>query len=187
MNDGGGLVYLMGASGSGKDTLLRNVAARLRDDDAILIAHRYITRAGGADEASLELSREEFDRRAALGCFALHWQGHGLHYGIGIEIDAWMRQGRAVIVNGSRAHLVAATARYPVLCAVEVRVAPEVLAQRLAQRGREGPQEIAARLARAARAYAVPDGLAVIQLDNSGPIEVAAQALLDLARARAAA
>jgi len=182
---GHGLVYVMGASGSGKDTLLRHVAARLREDDPILIAHRYITRAGSAHEASLELSREEFARRVALGCFALHWQGHGLHYGIGIEIDAWLEQGRAVVVNGSRAHLAAAARRYPALCAVEVQVEPGVLARRLAERGRESPQEIAERLARAGRPYSVPAGLAMVKLDNSGPVEAAAQALLELARARA--
>jgi len=181
-----GLVYLMGASGSGKDTLLRRLDELLRPDDAVLVAHRYITRPGSAHEASLQLSEAEFARRAALGCFALHWAGHGLRYGIGTEIDAWLEQGRAVIVNGSRVHLAAAAARYPALCAVEVRVAPQVLAQRLAARGREGPQEIAERLARAARPYDVPPGLAVTPLDNDGPPEAAALRLLELARARVA-
>ena len=118
----------------------------------------------------------------ALGCFALHWHSHGLHYGIGIEIDAWMQGGKTVIVNGSRAHLAAAHARYPRLRAVEVAVDGDVLARRLAARGRETPEQIAERLRRAGLAYDWPPSLARIRLDNNGAPETAAGSLLALAR-----
>ena len=96
--DGARLIYLMGASGSGKDTLLRLLRAHLRGDEPVLVAHRYITRDSGASEDALRLTDGEFARRAALGCFALRWSSHGLHYGIGIEIDAWLTCGAAVII-----------------------------------------------------------------------------------------
>jgi len=181
------LIYLMGASGSGKDTLLRHLRAALQPDEPVLVAHRYITRPSGADEASVSLSDTEFQRRAAMGCFALHWDSHGLHYGIGIEIDAWLAGGAAVIVNGSRAHLAAACARYPALAAVEVVADPAVLAQRLARRGRETPAQIAARLQRAAQAFDLPRGHAVTQLANDWLPEDAAHRLLSVVRDRLAA
>jgi ribose 1,5-bisphosphokinase len=130
--DGARLIYLMGASGSGKDTLLRLLRAELRGDEPVLVAHRYITRDSGATEDALSLTEDEFGRRAALGCFALRWASHGLHYGIGIEIDAWLSCGAAVIINGSRAHLEQAHSRYPALTAVEVTVDPGQLVRRLA-------------------------------------------------------
>jgi len=181
----GGLVYLMGASGSGKDTLLRLAAQRISPDEPILFAHRYITRpAADAGENAIYLDPAAFARRAALGCFALAWESHGLSYGIGVEIDAWLRAGAWVVVNGSRAHLAQACARYPGLRAVEVRVWPEELARRLAARGRETPADIAGRLTRGRQAFDVPAGCDYRSLNNDGLPEAAAESLLDILRFR---
>ena len=185
--DGARLIYLMGASGSGKDTLLRLLRGRLRDVEPVLVAHRYITRASSDAEEALRLTPEEFSRRAALGCFALHWSSHGLHYGVGIEIDAWLGRGAAVVVNGSRAHLEQAHARYPALTAVEVSVDPAQLALRLAGRGREDAAQISDRLFRASQAFPVPPHCRLMQVRNDGAPETAAAELLDIARARLAA
>jgi ribose 1,5-bisphosphokinase len=176
------LVYVMGASGSGKDTLLRQVRASSRADERILVAHRYITRPSSQDEASLALTPDEFDRRARFGCFALHWRSHGLAYGVGVEIDAWMAAGITVLVNGSRAYLPQACARYPGLCAVEITVDAETLRRRLVGRGRESEQAIAERLARAAARFEPPPECPVITLDNSGTPAQAATTLLAIAR-----
>ncbi|MDK3025406.1 phosphonate metabolism protein/1,5-bisphosphokinase (PRPP-forming) PhnN [Cupriavidus taiwanensis] len=178
--DGHGLFYLMGPSGSGKDALLRALRERLRADHRIVIAHRYITRAADANEASVALTPDEFHRRRALGCLALHWHSHGLHYGIGIEIEQWLARGLTVIVNGSREYLPQAVARYPRLCAVHVRVQPEVLAARLRQRGREAEDAIAKRLARARQAFDVPAGCRLVEIDNTGALESAVAALAQL-------
>ncbi|SOZ38448.1 phosphonate metabolism protein/1,5-bisphosphokinase (PRPP-forming) PhnN [Cupriavidus neocaledonicus] len=185
--DGHGLFYLMGPSGSGKDSLLRALRERLRADHRIVIAHRYITRAADANEASVALTPEEFQRRRALGCLALDWRSHGLHYGIGIEIEQWLARGLTVIVNGSREYLPQAVARYPRLCAVHVRVQPEVLAARLRQRGREAEDAIAGRLARARQAFTVPPGCRLVEIDNSGGLESAVAALAQLVGAAPAA
>ncbi|KWR76503.1 phosphonate metabolism protein/1,5-bisphosphokinase (PRPP-forming) PhnN [Cupriavidus sp. IDO] len=171
--DGHGLFYLMGPSGSGKDSLLRALRERLGPDDRVVVAHRYITRDADANEASVALSADEFRRRKALGCMALDWRSHGLHYGIGVEIEQWLAKGLTVIVNGSREYLAEAVARYPRLCAVHVRVKPEVLAARLRLRGRESEEGIARRLARAGAAFEVPAGCRVVEIDNSGVLEVA--------------
>ncbi|QVQ26695.1 phosphonate metabolism protein/1,5-bisphosphokinase (PRPP-forming) PhnN [Achromobacter deleyi] len=183
-SDGGRLIYLMGASGSGKDTLLRLMRTGLRGAEPVLVAHRYITRDSGDTEDALRLTPEEFARRAALGCFALRWTSHGLHYGIGVEIDAWLGGGAAVIVNGSRAHLEQAHARYPALTAVEVSVDPALLALRLAGRGRESAAQISERLARASLAFPVPEHCRLMRVSNNEAPETAAAALLDIARAK---
>ncbi|WP_255701651.1 phosphonate metabolism protein/1,5-bisphosphokinase (PRPP-forming) PhnN [Bordetella sp. LUAb4] len=183
-HDGSRLIYIMGASGSGKDTLLRLARAQLDNADRVLIAHRYITRPAGADEASIYLDPAEHARRAAMGCFALHWASHGLAYGIGVEIDAWMAAGITVLVNGSRAYLPQACVRYPGLCAVTIRVDAGTLRSRLAGRGRESAEDIAARLARAEAAFDVPPDCEMIALDNNGAADDAATALLTIARRR---
>jgi ribose 1,5-bisphosphokinase len=146
------------------------------------VAHRYITRPSGADEASMALTEDEFVRREQLGCFALSWRSHGLAYGIGVEIDAWMAAGVTVLVNGSRAYLPQACMRYPGLCAVEVSVDPQVLKRRLTQRGRESAQDIARRLERAAEAFDIPPNCDLVTLDNNEAPERSALELLDIAR-----
>jgi ribose 1,5-bisphosphokinase len=53
---------------------------------------------------------------------------------------------------------------------LELTAAPEVLAQRLAARGRESAEDIARRLQRAD--YALPEGLArVVTTDNGGALD----------------
>lgn len=117
--------------------------------------------------------------RAQLGFFALEWSSHGFRYGVGVEIDAWLAAGSVVVVSGSRAHLPAALERYPQMCVVHIDAAPHVLAERLATRGRETADEIRARLARSVR-WAVPDGIALTAIDNSGTLDDAGRVLVAL-------
>ncbi|ATO32422.1 ribose 1,5-bisphosphokinase [Dickeya dianthicola] len=167
------LIWLTGASGSGKDSLLD--ALRQTNPPRLLVAHRYITRpaqAGG--ENHVALSEAEFTHRRECGLFALHWQAHQYQYGVGIEIDLWLSAGLDVVVNGSRSHHPQAQQRYgDRLLPVCLQVSPEVLAQRLRQRGREDDAQIALRLQRAA-AMTVPP--AYRRLNNDGPLAQTLQA-----------
>lgn len=89
--------------------------------------------------------------RAGQNLLALSWHANGLYYGVGVEIDLWLHAGFDVVVNGSRAHLPQARARYQsALLPICLQVSPEILRQRLENRGRENASEINARLARAA-------------------------------------
>jgi ribose 1,5-bisphosphokinase len=55
----GRLIWLMGPSGSGKDSLLS--ALRQREHTQLLVAHRFITRAANAgSENHISLSEQEF-------------------------------------------------------------------------------------------------------------------------------
>lgn len=172
------LVYVMGPSGAGKDSLLAYARKHVREP-RIAFAHRYITRKSDGHENHVELTHDEFAARAQLGFFALEWSSHGFRYGVGVEIDAWLAAGSVVVVSGSRAHLPAALERYPQMCVVHIDAAPHVLAERLAMRGRETADEIRARLARSVR-WAVPDGIALTAIDNSGTLDDAGRVLVAL-------
>lgn len=169
------LVAVMGPSGVGKDTLI--AYARARSDPArVLFAHRYITRpieAGG--ENHVALSADEFAARRAAGLFALAWESHGLSYALGSELDLWLGNGFTVVANVARAAWSEVARRYPGAAGVLVTAAPEVLAARLAGRGRESAAAIAERLA---REVALPEDAAIRRLDNSGAIEAAGEKLL---------
>lgn len=180
----GRLVYLMGPSGSGKDSVMAAARTTL-ERHHVLIARRVITRSAEAKgEDALSVSPERFEQLCAEGAFALHWQANGLSYGIPVEIDDALRHGRTVLVNGSRAHLAQARQRYPDLLAILLTVEPQVLRQRLLSRGREPLEDIERRLARS-RELSQQD-LGVQLLDNSARLEEAVERLLTLLREQGA-
>lgn len=176
----GRLIYLMGPSGAGKDSLL--LAAR----EPLLargcrIARRVITRSAEAvGEDALAVTEAEFERLRRNAAFALDWQANGLHYGISRQIDDWLVAGEDVLVNGSRGYLSEARARYPQLQPVLLTVALPVLRERLLARGRESPEEIEARLARNQQFQSAAEQDEAQLLDNSGPLEQTVQRLLQL-------
>lgn len=174
----GTLFYVIGPSGSGKDSLMSYARKQLAGSPNVVFAHRYITRAANAGgENHVALTEQEFKSRQQAGLFAMHWHSHGCHYGIGKEINMWLAKGCNVVMNGSREHLQYAREDYPELQPVWIEVAPEVLAQRLRARGRENETEISERLTRAAMYRATPDG-SVIR--NDGALQEAGEKLVQL-------
>ncbi|MCX9156076.1 phosphonate metabolism protein/1,5-bisphosphokinase (PRPP-forming) PhnN [Niveibacterium sp. 24ML] len=177
---GTGLVYVVGASGVGKDSVLASLRTLLQDDDRIAVAHRYITReAQCGSENHIALSQPEFLQRRAAGCFALSWESHGLYYGIGTEIELWLKRGLRVLINGSRAHVDAVRERYPTASVVEIVASESIVRQRLLARGREDLASVEARLARNRQLVACP---ADLRIANEASLHEAAQALLSVAR-----
>ena len=174
------LVYLMGASGAGKDTLLDE--ARRRHPEW-LVAHRYVTRESGPSENSVALTLDEFAVRQRTGLFCLNWQAHGLSYGLGIELEAWLGRGATVLVNGSRRALPDARHRFGEWLLPVLVTAPEaLLRQRLVSRGRETPEAIEARLQRHRQlAACLPE---VARIDNAGTPQTSLAALSELLEAR---
>lgn len=159
--------YLMGPSGSGKDALIQWAKQHYSVDENLVFAHRYITRPIDLNENHLALSETEFLTRQRAGLFALTWQSHQLHYGIGIEVDTWLAQGHHVLINGSRAHLKQAQQRYINLVPILIDVDSEILAQRLLARGRESIQQIQQRLARNQQLYTLNHDIFVLYNNNS--------------------
>jgi ribose 1,5-bisphosphokinase len=171
----------MGPSGSGKDSILEASREQLAAA-GVEIARRVITRSAEArGEAAHGVTPQQFAALLAQGAFAMHWQANGLDYGIAVQVDAWLQAGRPVLVNGSRAYLAEARARYPDLLAVLVEVSPEVLRERLLARGRETAAQIEQRLARNARLQHTSDPTVHV-LDNSNRLETAVAGLFTLLR-----
>jgi ribose 1,5-bisphosphokinase len=175
----GPLVYVMGPSGAGKDSVLDRARAMMAGDVAVAFAHRYITRpADAGGENHVALSATEFAQRRAHGLFALHWHAHGNDYGIGTEIDVWRRAGLIVVVSGSREHFMTGTGQSADTVPVLITAPVERLQARLAQRGREGSAAVADRLRRGL-AYDL-DVPGLVTIVNDGTVDDAAQAFVRL-------
>lgn len=170
------LFVVVGPSGAGKDTLLSGAIAA---DPTLHWARRVITRPESAGGEPFEgVSEPEFATRLARGDFALHWDAHGLRYGVP---HRELPQGRTVILNGSRAALAQARAAFPNLTVIHITAPLSVLADRLAARGRETRADIEARLARADTA--LPADIPVIEIVNDTTPNAAITRLLQALRA----
>lgn len=179
----GRLFYVMGASGAGKDTLLRGCRDCSDNELSPLVAHRYITREpDGGTESHVWLSDAEFEQRVTMNAFAMHWSANGFRYGIGREIDLWLAQGGQVLVNGSRGYLDEARSRYGnTLIPVLISVDPDRLQRRLMLRGRECAAEIKARIRRARELeQQLPQDCLVIE-NNGSPANAVSNLLTAIA------
>jgi ribose 1,5-bisphosphokinase len=175
------LVLVVGPSGAGKDTLLDAALVALSEDPRFRFVRRVITRpalAGG--EAHEAVTEAQFATRD----FALSWQAHGLRYGIPTAIASDLQAGRVVVANVSRGVIAEAARRFQVQV-IEITAPPDVLAARLAARGRESAADVAARLT---RNVALPEEIPVETVLNDATIQIGtARFLAALSRAAEAA
>lgn len=141
----GQLVYVVGPSGSGKDSIIQSLANRA----GVTIMRRVITRVtDNMCEDSDSVDIETFEQMEAQGKFSMSWQANGLSYGIPLSMDEHLRAGQVVVVNGSRKYCETLYKHYPDALVVLVTVEPSLLKQRLQQRKRESELEIEKRLQR---------------------------------------
>lgn len=165
----GRFIAVVGPSGVGKDSVMDAYCAA---HPTVLRTRRVITRwAEAVGEDSDAVSVAEFQAMAAAGEFALHWQAHGLHYGIPKGVDAALAEGRDVMANLSRSVLPMLAERFERSAILLITAPEEVLAARLAARGRETVEEQARRLKRAQ--FQIAEGLNPIEICNDGPLSQA--------------
>ena len=169
-----GVLFLVaGPSGAGKDTLIDSLRPARPD---LLFAKRVVTRdAGAGGEDHDAVSPAEFDALEAKGRFTLSWRAHGMAYGVPIAAAEALAAGRSVVANVSRTVIAEARRRYPPVVPLHVTAPRGVLAERLAARGRESAEDIAARLDRANLAEQIPGAVVIV---NDGPPEQGAAAML---------
>ena len=169
------LILIVGPSGAGKDTLMNGARAALADDPRFRFVRRVITRPGDmGPEAHESVTEQAFELRREAGDFALTWRAHGLHYGIPADISMDLARGRVVIVNVSRAVVAEAASRFPA-SVIEIAAPANLLARRLAARGREDAVDAARRLSRAVELPLPVDRHTVM---NDGTIEAGVRKLL---------
>ncbi|MBZ9738191.1 MULTISPECIES: phosphonate metabolism protein/1,5-bisphosphokinase (PRPP-forming) PhnN [unclassified Mesorhizobium] len=177
----GVFVAVVGPSGAGKDTVIGYAKALFADETQLEFVRRVITRpSDAASEDHDTLADAAFAEAEADGAFAVSWEAHGLRYGLPADVDWSVSNGHVAVANVSRAIIPTLRERYANLAIVEITASPEVLAERLAMRGRESRGEVLARLARGANVTL--SGPGVTSIDNSGPREVAGERFAEVLR-----
>jgi phosphonate metabolism protein PhnN/1,5-bisphosphokinase (PRPP-forming) len=168
------LVAVVGPSGSGKDTLINAARTTLGEQGRFRFIRRIVTRAPLEGEEHEAVDERTFLQRRDAGAFALWWRVHGLYYGIPADITFPIQEGKIVVASLSRTVLTDAATRFP-LHIIEITAPPDVLARRLAARGREDAVSVASRLARSVK---LPEGLPRDTIMNDGTIEQGARRLV---------
>lgn len=162
----GRLIAVVGPSGVGKDSVIDGICASRPQVHRV---QRTITRraeAGGEDFDAVTVERFMLMRQDRA--FALAWGAHDLHYGVPAAVVDVLASGQDAVVNLSRGVLAEANASFDPLLVISLVAAPEVLAERLAARGRETSVDIAKRLARSVAA--LPADLNLREVRNDRPL-----------------
>jgi ribose 1,5-bisphosphokinase len=173
---GSGLaVLIVGASAVGKDAIINQLRGSLAADRRFFFPRRIVTRQANQAEDHLCVAPETFETLLSQGAMALHWEAHGLRYGIGAEIDLAIRDGSTVVFNASRSQIHSARKRYRNTAVVLIEAPVALRLERLRLRQREPVEDIAARLERIASPISTADADLVIC--NDGPLQQAVDAL----------
>jgi thymidine phosphorylase len=173
----GVLFFVVGPSGSGKDSLINGARTVLEPTNRYVFARRVITRpAGSPGEDHEPATEDDFERRLARGDFLISWNAHGLRYGLPNTLKAALERGQNVIANGSRAAIAELSERVSRLVVVEVTAPADLLAIRIAGRGRETGAAIDERLLRNVAQW--PDSVRTVTVCNDGTVAVGIERFL---------
>lgn len=175
----GRFVAVVGPSGSGKDSLISAAARHFHNDARFFFVRRVITReVDQAAEDHAGVSVAEFLRLKRDDAFALTWDAHGLSYGIPREARLVVERGGIAVANCSRSAIGHARRVFGRITIVQVTADIDILADRLAGRGREAIGDIFERLERAAAGFSGQEAATIIK--NNGLLEQASASFVKL-------
>lgn len=160
------IILLVGASGAGKDTLLRHARSNFAAHSGLLFPRRYITRIPDGAEDNFFLDEQAFSLLAEAGFFISCWHAHGNRYGIARH--SLLREKGAALCSVSRTVIADFERQFDEVITIQIRASEAALRSRLTGRGRENDEEIGRRLARAAVRV---QARRLIEFDNSTDLE----------------
>ena len=163
----GRLILVVGPSGAGKDTLLGLARAACAEDGNIVFARRVVTREASSFEDNEQVSPDVFRQGLAAGEFAMHWEAHGHCYGLRRAIEDDVRAGRTVIANVSRTVIATMRRAYAEVTVVSITAPPNVLAERLAMRGRGSDGKIEHRLGRTVNDSSAAPDITIVNVSSA--------------------
>jgi phosphonate metabolism protein PhnN/1,5-bisphosphokinase (PRPP-forming) len=170
------LALVVGPSGAGKDALISAAKQELGSDPSFLFARRVTTRSQHDPTEDQDIvSAVDFAAMDTAGQFLISWKAHGLSYAVPASVSPALKAGRIVVVNVSRTVLARAE-QIANTHVVLVTAPPDVLAQRIVNRGREDQE---ARHQRGLRIVTLPPlRNDLIEISNAGRLEDAATAFI---------
>lgn len=163
------IILIVGASGVGKDTLIKNIKHKAN----INFTKRYITREPDSNEQNYYIDKDAFELLKSNNFFISTWEAHNNKYAIAKN---QIKEGLNII-SISRAAIKNFEQFYKNVTTIEVTLPRDTLYKRLQKRGRENEEQILKRLN---RTYLKIDAKNIIQFDNSNDIEQSSEEFINL-------
>jgi ribose 1,5-bisphosphokinase len=172
------IILLTGASGAGKDTLLKKARSYFRNHPEIHFIKRFITRKPGAFEENYYIEESAFELLTESGFFISWWNAHGLKYGIPRrEIDHLKRDETAIVSISREKVSDFETLFEDQVVVINISASREVIEKRLKKRKRENQLQIITRLKRRNIPFTARH---LIQFENSRGIDISSKAFIKL-------
>ncbi|KFL35194.1 MULTISPECIES: AAA family ATPase [unclassified Sulfurospirillum] len=163
------IVLIVGASGVGKDTLLKAVKNEIKAN----FVKRYITREPDTNESNFYLDKEAFENLEKSDYFVSVWKAHNNYYAIA---KSHIKEGLNII-SISREAIKDFENSFDDVTTIEIGIPKEMLYARLKNRGRENEEAILKRIERYGQKIEAKN---LIYFDNSRPLEESKKAFLAL-------
>ena len=163
------IILIVGATGVGKDTLLR----KIKDKIEAQFTTRYITRVTDENERNFYVDKKAFKILQRDDFFVSTWEAHGNYYGIS---QNHIRDGLNII-SVSRSAIKDFEKVFNDVTTIEVSLPKEMLYERLKNRNRESEEDIIKRLN---RNYDKLEAKHLIKFINAQSIDLSAKSFLKL-------
>ena len=169
------LVFVVGTSGSGKDSVMRETVAYIKQNGLpAQVLKRIITRTPDKSEKSKFVTVDEFKKRKSE--FAIAWNIYNNWYGIPWDlINIAYEKDSYLLINVSRGVLYEARTLFPSSLIILVTVPKEIAESRIKNRGREDHEGLNKRLTRMSKKVDMPTPSKII--NNSGDLKDATREL----------
>jgi phosphonate metabolism protein PhnN/1,5-bisphosphokinase (PRPP-forming) len=163
------IILIVGASGVGKDTLLKSI----KDKTDINFVKRYITRVPDDNEHNYYIDDEAFEKLKQEDFFISTWEAHTNKYAIAKNqiVDGLN------LISISRGAIKDFENYFDNVITIEITLSKDMLYKRLKNRGRETEEQIQKRLE---RSYNKIEAKQIIQFDNSKSIKESSIDFLEL-------
>ncbi|RXJ87538.1 AAA family ATPase [Arcobacter sp. CECT 8985] len=169
MNESSIIILIVGASGVGKDTLIR----QFKNKEDINVVRRYITRKSNEHENNHFITKDNFKKLQMQSFFISSWFAHDNFYGIPKN----SLKAKTNIISVSRSVIKDFENKFNNVFTINITLEKNELKQRLLKRSRESLEQIEKRLKRAD--YEV-EAKNLIEFENNESIEVSKSKFYDL-------
>ncbi|MBR9679179.1 MAG: hypothetical protein GON13_02845 [Nanoarchaeota archaeon] len=163
----GKIFLIVGNSGSGKDSLIRELIVH----PSVCTVKRYITRPKHDSEDFISVSENVFKKLLDQNVFFLNWTSYGFNYGVPREAVALAEKGFIVLINVSR-QVVNKVKKVNV---IEIKASEKIVKERIISRKREDEKGLLERLVRVSEMQNFSGADFVV--DNSKNLDCAVKAL----------